>query len=119
MVKKMTLTETELTETDLQIEVFSICTDCKGFEEINETLGISFSYSWMNSSEFGWIRKCNLRNLKNSSRDIQIVDGLLNILPAGISSKIQNTFGNLLNAYKRSEIDKEYSSKKFILNLED
>ena len=29
--------ETELTKTDLQINAFSICTNCKGFEEINET----------------------------------------------------------------------------------
>lgn len=55
MVKKMTLTETELTETDLQIEVFSICTDCKGFEEINETQ-----------------HHCNIRKEKFYRRDFSV-----------------------------------------------
>lgn len=77
------------------------------FEEINETLGLSFSYRWMNSQKFGWVRKASLRNLKKRKVDIELIDGLKNVLPAGTSSLVQNTFGNLLNAYKSSELDVE------------
>jgi len=86
------------------------------FEDINETLGVSFSYRWMNSSQFGWIRKSTLKNLNDHDIQIDIIDGMQNIIPAGTSSKIQNTFGNLLNAYKKSEIDSETGLGIFALS---
>ena len=86
------------------------------FEETNETLGVSFSYKWMNSRKFGWIRKSAINNLGNDIINIEILDGLQNILPAGTSSQIQNTFGNLLNAYKKSEIDTKTGMGIFALS---
>jgi len=86
------------------------------FEEVNETLGISFSYRWMNSKQYGWIRKASLKNLNEGDVTIEIVDGMKNILPAGTSSHIQNAFGNLLNAYKSSEVDRESGLGIFALS---
>ena len=86
------------------------------FEEINETLGVSFSYRWMNSMKYGWIRKASLKNLNQKDISIEIVDGFQNIIPAGTTSKIQNTFGNLLNAYKKSEIDSDSGMGIFALS---
>ncbi len=86
------------------------------FEEINETLGISFSYSWMTSKKYGLIRKANIWNLNDSIIDIKILDGLQNIVPAGTESKIQNVYGNLLNAYKKNEINEKNSLAIFALS---
>jgi len=36
-----------------------------------------------------------------------MLDGIQNILPANITSLTQNTFSPLLDAYKRSELDRE------------
>lgn len=86
------------------------------FEEINKTLGLSFSYKWMNSKKYGWIRKSTLKNMNEATLETEIIDGLQNILPAGTSSKIQNTFSNLLNAYKKSEIDSSTGMGIFALS---
>lgn len=76
------------------------------FEEVNETLGISFSYMWMNSKRYGLVRKSIITNLNNPTVEINIVDGLQNILPSGVESQIQNEFSCLLNGYKRTQLDK-------------
>jgi hypothetical protein len=86
------------------------------FQEINDSLGVSFSYQWMNSRKYGWIRKAEVKNLTDETIKIELVDGLENLLPAGTSSQVQNTFGNLLNAYKRNEVDKESSLGLFTLS---
>ncbi|MBB6479291.1 hypothetical protein [Spirochaeta isovalerica] len=86
------------------------------FEEVNETLGLSFSYMWMNSRRFGWVKKSILKNNSGECVNIELTDGVMNIIPAGTSSHIQNTFGNLLNAYKKSEIDRETGLGLFALS---
>ena len=45
-----------------------------------------------------------------------LVDGIQNILPANVTSLTQNTFSNLLDAYKRSEVDPETGLAIFALN---
>lgn len=75
------------------------------FEEINEDLGLSFSYEWNSSNEYGFIKKSKLRNLSNSTRQITVLDGLQNLLPYGIGSDLQNKSSNLGDAYKRTELD--------------
>lgn len=73
------------------------------FEEINHDLQLQFTYSWMNSEELGWIRKCELCNLSSISIQIDITDGLLNIIPAGITRDTQATMSTLMDAYKIAE----------------
>ena len=74
------------------------------FEEINHDLQITFRYQWSSSSKYGFIRKAELIN--NSSRiyTIEILDGIQNIMPSGVSSDLQNAASNLVDAYKRSEL---------------
>lgn len=74
------------------------------FEEINTTLGVAFSYYWTNSKSFGLVRRCEIRNLNESDVDINIVDGMQNVLPAGVESQVQNEFSCLLNGYKRTQL---------------
>ncbi|MBN2657867.1 MAG: hypothetical protein JXR86_12460 [Spirochaetales bacterium] len=102
---------------DLQLNIYR---NVRGnrliFEEENRSLGLTFSYMWMNSRRFGWIRKSILKNDSEDKVSIDLTDGVMNIIPAGTSSQVQNTFGNLLNAYKKSEIDKESGLGLFALS---
>jgi hypothetical protein len=73
------------------------------FEEINHDLGLSFRYAWHNSERFGFVKKSVISNLNNEQIEIEILDGLRNILPYGADYNFQNEYSNLLNAYKKNE----------------
>ena len=79
------------------------------FEEINEDLGLIFKYKWSNSNLFGFVRETEIKNISNENINLSICDGLQNILPAGVGSDLQNSTSNLVDAYKRNEL--ESSSK--------
>lgn len=74
------------------------------FSETNNDLQLRFSYSWMNSEKLGWIRKCCLSNLSSKHFDIDITDGLLNIIPYGITRDTQSMMSTLMDAYKVAEL---------------
>ena len=76
------------------------------FEEINHDLGLTFRYSWMFSDPYGFIRYCELENHTGQPVDnINMVDGLQNILPAGTPRQLQTESSNLVDAYKWSELE--------------
>lgn len=88
------------------------------FEEINQSLGLAIRYSWRTGERFGFIKTAWLSNIDPQSNlcDVEVLDGLQNILPANFSSATQNIFSCLLDAYKRSELDKDISLGLFGLN---
>ena len=86
------------------------------FEEINFTLGLSYRYAWRTSDIFGFVKTTWISNQMKSSCQIEIVDGLQNILPANVATLTQNAFSSLLDAYKRSELDSETGLGIFSLN---
>jgi len=75
------------------------------FEEINHDLQIAFRYTWVSSDEFGFVRQCQLQNLGDQQRSVEVVDGLQNVLPAGTPRIAQTNSSNLVNAYKWAELD--------------
>lgn len=77
------------------------------FEEINHDLDLTFRYQWNSSNLFGFVRKSELINYSESDVQIQMVDGIQNILPYGVEPEIQTQSSNLVDAYKRSELLKE------------
>lgn len=74
------------------------------FEEINHDLELSFRYQWSSSNSYGFVRKANLLNNGSSEVAISVLDGIQNVLPAGVGSDLQNRQSNLVDAYKRSEL---------------
>jgi hypothetical protein len=74
------------------------------FEEINRTLNLSFSYEWMSSDRFGFVRKATLSNLGNEPVRCRFVDGLQNLLPANVDRDMQSVFSTLVDAYKKNEL---------------
>lgn len=77
------------------------------FEEINEDLQLSFRVAWNSSDQFGFVRTSTLANLAPTERHLSVLDGIQNILPYGVPSSLQNSASNLVDAYKRSELDRE------------
>ena len=75
------------------------------FEEINHDLELTFRYQWSSSDQFGFIKKSKLINTSSSAVSIKLLDGIQNIMPASIGSDIQNESSNLVDAYKRNELD--------------
>ncbi len=75
------------------------------FEEINHDLQLTFQVEWNSSDKFGFIRKSRLINNALTEVNISLLDGLQNILPYGVPSSLQNSASNLVDAYKRSELD--------------
>ncbi len=74
------------------------------FTENNLDLGIMFSYMWTSADKFGFIRKSILTNNNSEISEIEIIDGIQNILPAGINRQTQNEYSTLVDAYKKSEL---------------
>ncbi len=77
------------------------------FEETNNSLGLRFSYRWQSSEQYGFIRRAELRNLGSSERDIRLVDGLCDLMPAGLDMRTQLHYSCLGDAYKLSELDRQ------------
>jgi hypothetical protein len=75
------------------------------FEEILEDLNISFSYQWNSSNMYGFVKKAELKNLSDIAYKITVLDGLQNIMPNGVSSDLQSSTSNLVDGYKRNELD--------------
>ncbi len=75
------------------------------FEEINHDLQLQFRYQWSSSRIFGFVRNVWLTNLSDAPQEINILDGLQNILPYGVPSGLQRSASNLVDAYKRNELE--------------
>src|SRR5210317_109250 len=75
------------------------------FEEINEDLGVSYSYEWNSSEQYGFVRKSTLKNLGTTAVKIDLLDGIQNILPYGVEPALQNASSNLVDAYKKCELE--------------
>lgn len=75
------------------------------FEEINHDLGLVFRYQWNSGKVFGFIRKAELLNNSHNDYQITLLDGIQNIMPFGVPSDLQRSTSNLVDAYKRSELE--------------
>jgi hypothetical protein len=72
------------------------------FEETRPDLRLRLRVTWQTSARFGVVRSCELTSLADEVREVEMLDGLVNVLPAGVSVAVQNELSILLDAYKRS-----------------
>ena len=75
------------------------------FEETIQDPGLVFRYQWNSGKEFGFIRKAELINTSEKACRINILDGIQNIMPFGVPADLQRGTSNLVDAYKRNELD--------------
>jgi hypothetical protein len=74
------------------------------FEEIHNDFNLTFRYQWSSSNLFGFVKKSELINDSQIDYNINVLDGIQNILPQGVNSDLQNSTSNLVDAYKRNEL---------------
>ena len=77
------------------------------FEEINKDLNLRFAYEWSFSDKYGIIRKAWLENIGSARQEIEILDGVQNLLPAALGSALQTNRSTLVDAYKKNELLEE------------
>jgi len=77
------------------------------FEEIDHDLGLAFRYGWSACDAYGWVRTCVLENRGASPVQGVLLDGLRNVLPYGAPLSLYQRSSNLVDAYKKTEIDSE------------
>ena len=83
----------------------SLAGDQVVFEETHDRLGLVFRYSWRTSTEFGFIRTASLHNTGTAEIGVEVVDGLRNICPSGVSLYTYLRASCLADAYKHNECD--------------
>ncbi|WP_341675529.1 hypothetical protein [Niveibacterium sp. SC-1] len=74
------------------------------FQERNLTLGLAFSYAWSCADRFGIVREAQIESL-GEAVELQLVDGVLNLLPSETPRGLQTTSSVLVDAYKWNELD--------------
>ncbi len=75
------------------------------FEEINHDLELVFRYQWSSSKTFGFVRNASLVNTSGTGYQISLLDGIQNMMPFGVPGDLQRVTSNLVDAYKRSELE--------------
>ncbi|MFO7634257.1 MAG: hypothetical protein R6W76_17040, partial [Caldilinea sp.] len=75
------------------------------FEEVSHALGLTYRYAWRSSDRFGFVRTVWLQNNLDQPCRVRLLDGVRNLLPHGATTALQTTMSNLLDAYKRNELD--------------
>ncbi len=77
------------------------------FEEVNHDLQLALRVGWFTGDRFGFIKHCWLSNDGESDCQVELLDGLQNILPYGATNEVQTSLSSLMNAYKRNELEPE------------
>lgn len=75
------------------------------FEEINHDLELIFRVQWNSSKIFGFVKKAELINTSGNNYQTVMLDGIQNIMPSDVPSDLQRSTSNLVDAYKRSELE--------------
>ena len=75
------------------------------FEEINHDLRLSYRYLWTSAGRYGFVKQTKLTNLGDQNKKVEILDGICDLLPSGISQMLQNQRSTLVDAYRRNELE--------------
>jgi len=86
------------------------------FEEHNHDLGLRWRYGWRGSAAFGFVRSASLSETSGEPCQLALLDGLQHLLPAGVTASMQSGMSNLVNAYKRSELEPQTGLGLFALS---
>ncbi len=85
-------------------------------EETDETSGITFRSEWSLSDVHGVIRRCEIELADGrEAADIELLDGLVNLMPANVPAAVQLGSSTLVDAYKRAELDADLTLAVYAL----
>ena len=74
------------------------------FVELNNDLGLVFTYSWSTSDHFGFVKHSSIAVIGDKSSRVEVLDGIENLLPYGFLAGTQNELSCLVDAYKKNEL---------------
>ncbi len=77
------------------------------FEEINEDLDLIFRYHWNSSNTYGFVKRSTIINTSDKEVKVTVLDGIQNIMPYGVDPSLQNSGSNLVDAYKKNELQSD------------
>ena len=77
--------------------------DALVLEEEHAGWGLAFRSTWQPSRAYGWVRTSELVDLRGVGGSYEVLDGLLDVMPAGVDAVTEQLTSNLVDAYKRSE----------------
>lgn len=77
------------------------------FEERNEDLQLTFRYFWGFSKQYGLVKKSEVHYWGPGKREMEVLDGLQNLLPYGVDNMMQDSRSTLVDAYKKNELVSE------------
>jgi hypothetical protein len=76
------------------------------FRERHPGAGLAFEAEWFTAASLGLVRSARLWRLGQTSSTptkVQVLDGVLNLLPPGVGTRIASTMSALADAYKWNE----------------
>jgi len=74
------------------------------FEEINKSLKLCYTYAWKNSDKYGFVKESRLQNFSDTFLKVELIDGLRNLLPYGVTTSLQANMSTLVDGYKKCEL---------------
>jgi hypothetical protein len=93
----------------------SVLSDRLIFEETNEAWGMAYRATWTPSPTFGWVRRVELTDLSGSGATVEVLDGLLDVMPPSVDAVLEQLRSNLVDAYKRSETGRWHTAAVYSL----
>ena len=75
------------------------------FEEKNEDWQLCFRWRWTPGDCYGFQREATIENLGTGEQQLEVLDGLQNVMPCGVPTALQQASSNLVNAYKQTELE--------------
>ncbi len=85
------------------------------FEEINKDWQLRFCWQWTPGDRYGFQREATIENLGKAVQ-LEVLDGVQNVMPCGVPSALQQASSNLVNAYKQTQLEPETSIGMFCLS---
>jgi hypothetical protein len=86
------------------------------FEETHVELGLRYRVSLATSDRYGLVRRCTVSNVGDSLVELEVIDGVRNVLPHGVSLALQQEMSSLVDAYRSSEVDAGLGLATFALS---
>lgn len=85
------------------------------FEEINKEWQLRFCWQWTPGDRYGFQREATIENLGKAVQ-LEVLDGVQNVMPCGVPSALQQASSNLVNAYKQTQLEPETGIGMFCLS---
>ncbi len=73
-------------------------------EEVNHDLNLTYSYKYESSEKYGMVKTSKITNQGKDNVKLEILDGLMNIMPYGVNQTLQATGSTLVDSYKAAEL---------------